>query len=430
MKIRLVLSLLASVAALSVSAGPWSLDSCINYAIEHNINVRSRALDRVGGELDITESKDRFLPQLQASVSQSFDFGRGLTSENTYANRNTSNFGWNVGLSLPLFQGLSDVRRLAYSKANLRALVEQCEASKDDVTLNVISQYLQVLYTAELHQVALEQLHISEVEMERRKTLLEAGKIAELDLTQAEAQVAQDKVSAITTDNDHTLALVDLAQLLELPSVEGFEVMPLADNAMPLLSADEVYRAALESNHGVLAARYSEVAADKNVSVAQSGYLPTLSFNAGIGSSYYHLSGFENAPFHRQMRDNFSKSIGFSLNIPIFDAFSTRNSVRRAKVQRLSAQLQRENVELTLYKTIQQAYYQAVAAEKKLGASEIACAATKDALDAMREKYNYGRANATEFEQAKTDYIKACSDALQSKYEHLLRLRILNFYAR
>lgn len=335
-----------------------------------------------------------------------------------------------MGLSLPLFQGLSDVRRLAYSKANLRALVEQCEAAKDDVTLNVISQYLQVLYTAELHQVALEQLHISEVEMERRKTLLEAGKIAELDLTQAEAQVAQDKVSAITTDNDHTLALVDLAQLLELPSAEGFDVMPLADNAMPLLSADEVYRVALESNHGVLAARYSEVAADKNVSVVQSGYLPTLSFNAGIGSSYYHLSGFENAPFHRQMRDNFSKSIGFSLNIPIFDAFSTRNSVRRAKVQRLSAQLQRENVELALYKTIQQAYYQAVAAEKKLGASEIACAATKDALDAMREKYNYGRANATEFEQAKTDYIKACSDALQSKYEHLLRLRILNFYAR
>ena len=430
MKIRLVLSLLASVAALSVSAGPWSLDSCINYAIEHNINVRSRALDRVGGELDITESKDRFLPQLQASASQSFDFGRGLTSENTYANRNTSNFGWNVGLSLPLFQGLSDVRRLAYSKANLRALVEQCEAAKDDVTLNVISQYLQVLYTAELHQVALEQLHISEVEMERRKTLLEAGKIAELDLTQAEAQVAQDKVLAITTDNDHTLALVDLAQLLELPSAEGFDVMPLADNAMPLLSADEVYRVALESNHGVLAARYSEVAADKNVSVVQSGYLPTLSFNAGIGSSYYHLSGFENAPFHRQMRDNFSKSIGFSLNIPIFDAFSTRNSVRRAKVQRLSAQLQRENVELALYKTIQQAYYQAVAAEKKLGASEIACAATKDALDAMREKYNYGRANATEFEQAKTNYIKACSDALQSKYEHLLRLRILNFYAR
>lgn len=423
-----VLALICGGAAQA--AEPWSLDSCINYAIEHNINVKSRALDVASGELGVTEAKDGFLPTLQAGANQSFDFGRGLTSDNTYANRNTSSFGWNVGLSLPLFQGLQNVRRLAYSKANLRALVEQSEAAKDDVTLNVISQYLQVLYTDELHQVALEQEHISQVEYDRRKVLLEAGKIAELDLTQAESQLAQDKVTAITTANDHTLALVDLAQLLELSSVEGFSIQPLADEQLGLLTADEVYRQALQTNHSVLAARLNEDAADKNISLAKSGWLPTLSFTAGLGSSYYHLAGFESAPFHRQMRDNFSKSIGFSLSIPIFDRFSTRNSVRRAKIQKLNAQLQRENVELTMYKTIQQAYYQAVAAEKRLSASETACAATKAALDAMQEKYNYGKANATEFEQAKTDYIRTCSEALQAKYEHLLRLRILHFYAQ
>lgn len=166
------------------------------------------------------------------------------------------------------------------------------------------------------------------------------------------------------------------------------------------------------------------------MSLAKSGWLPTLSLSAGIGSSYYHLSGADNMPFHRQMRDNFSKSIGFSLSIPLFDRFSTRNSVRRAKIQRLNAQLQRENVELSMYKTIQQAYYQAVAAEKKLSASETATAATKAALEAMQEKYNFGKANATEVEQAKTDYIRSRSEALQAKYEHLLRLRILHFYAR
>ena len=412
------------------AAQPWSLDSCINYAIEHNINVKTRALEVTSGELSVTEAKDGFLPTLQAGANQSFDFGRGLTSDNTYANRNTSSFGWNVNLSLPLFQGLQNVRRLAYSKANLRALVEQSEAAKDDVTLNVISQYLQVLYTSELHQVALEQEHISQVEYERRKVLLEAGKIAELDLTQAESQLAQDKVTAITTANDHTLALVDLAQLLELPTVEGFDIQPLTDENLGLMSADEVYRQALQTNHSVLAARLNEQAADKNISLAKSGWLPTLSFSAGLGSSYYHLSGYESAPFHRQMRDNFSKSVGFSLSIPIFDRFSTRNSVRRAKIQKLNAQLQRENVELTMYKTIQQAYYQAVAAEKRMAASETACAATKSALEATQEKYNYGKANSTEFEQAKTDYIRACSEALQAKYEHLLRLRILHFYGR
>lgn len=410
-------------------AGPWSLDSCINYAIEHNINVRTRALERVNAGLEITEAKDRFLPQLSAGVSQSFAFGRGLTSENTYANRNTSNFGWSVNFSLPIFQGLSAVRRLDYAKANLRAVLEEYESAKDNITVNVIAQYLQALYTAEMQNVAKEQLHISQVELERRKTLLDAGKIAELDLTQAQAQVAQDELAVVTAANDHTLALVDLAQLLELPSVDGFEIMPLDNESMPLMNAEDVYRYALTANHSILAARYAEKAADKNISLAKSGYIPTLSFNAGLNSSYYHLSGFENAPFHRQMRDNFSKSLGFSLSIPIFDAFSTRNSVRRAKVQKLNASLQRENAELTMYKTIQQAYYQAVAAEKKLDASEVACKASKAALDAMSEKYNYGRANATEFEQAKTDYIKACSDAVQAKYEQLLRLRILHFYA-
>lgn len=426
----IVLPMVLAGAVGADAAQPWSLDSCINYAIEHNINIKSRALEVADAELSVTEAKDGFLPTLQAGANQSFDFGRGLTSDNTYANRNTSSFGWNVGLSLPLFQGLQNVRRLAYSKANLRAMVEQSEAAKDDVTLNVISQYLQVLYTAELHTVALEQQHISEVELERRKVLLEAGKIAELDLTQAESQLAQDKVTAITTANDHTLALVDLAQLLELPTAEGFEVQPLSDEHLGLMSADEVYRQALESNHSILAARLREQAADKNVTLAKSGWLPTLSLSAGIGSSYYHLSGARNMPFHRQMRDNFSKSIGLSLSIPIFDRFSTRNSVRRAKIQRLNAQLQRENVELTMYKTIQQAYYQAVAAEKKLVASEVASNSTLAALNAMQEKYNYGKANSTEFEQAKTDYIRSRSEALQAKYEHLLRLRILHFYAR
>lgn len=115
---------LSAIIPTETSARIWSLDSCINYAISHNINVRTRALDRMSAELDVTEAKDRFLPELNAGVSQSFNFGRGLTSENTYANRNTSQFGWNVGVSVPLFQGLSAVRRLNYSRANLLAITE------------------------------------------------------------------------------------------------------------------------------------------------------------------------------------------------------------------------------------------------------------------------------------------------------------------
>lgn len=426
----LLLAGAAALSGLTAGAAEWSLDSCISYAISHNINVRAKALDAASARLDITEAKDRFLPQLEAGASQTFNFGRGLTSENTYADRNTKQFGWNVGLSLPLFQGLSAKRQLDYAKANMNAVLESAEAAKDDVTLRVISQYLQALYTAELHEVALEQVRISEVELQRRETLLEAGKIPELDLTQARSQLAQDRLTAVTTDNDHRMALVDLARLLQLPDVENFEIAPLSDADILIPDASTVYSNAVENNHAVKAAGLSIKAAEKSISLARSGYLPRLSFNAGLGSSYYNISGISNAPFHRQMRDNFNKSIGFSLSVPIFDAFTTRNSVRKAEIRRLNAELQLEDTRTSLYNDIRQAYWQAKAALAKKSAAITAREAAREALAAMEEKYNYGRANATEFEEAKSTYIKASSEALQAKYEALLRMRILDFYNR
>lgn len=416
------------IASSSVAASPWSLDSCIEYALEHNITVKSRELEIKSGELDVTAARDRHLPNVSAYASQSFSFGRGLTSDNTYTNRNTSNFGWGVNMSLPLFQGLSAVRQTEYAKANLRAIVEDLEAAKDDITLNVISAYLQVLYSGEMCRIAEEQLRLSKVEETRREQLLEAGKIPELDLTEARSQVAQSELSLVNSRNDRTLALLDLAQLLELPDIEGFDITEIADDGRTLYNPDDVYARALESNHSILASRRRIEAADRNISLARSSYLPTLSFNAGIGSNYYTVSGINSESFGRQMDHNFNKSLGFSLSVPIFDAFSSRNSVRRAKIQHINARLQYENAQLGLYKSIQQAYYQAKGASEKLNAAEISAAATREAFDAMQQKYEFGRANSTEYEQARSNYVRATVEAAQAKYESILRRRILAFY--
>ncbi len=412
------------------AAEKWSLDSCINYAISHNISVRNAMVDRSSAELGVTEAKDAFLPQAQAQASQSFNFGRGLTAENTYANRNTSQTGWSVGVSLPLFQGLSAVRQLDYSRAYLKTVAEQVEATKDNVELQVIVQYLQVLYSGELEDVASEQKRLSEVQLERSRILVEEGKLPELELTQAEAQVAKDNLSVVNARNDRMLALLDLSQLLQLPSSDGFDVRPLPEERLRTLSSEEVYTSALQSNHGVLAARYETEAADRNIRLAKTGYLPRLSFNAGIGSSYYYLNGFENAPFHRQMRDNFNTSVGFTLSIPLFDAFATRNRVRRAEVSMTTARLRQEDVCSNLYKSIQQAHLQAVAAESKLEAAIVAEDATKAAFEAMEVKFEFGRANSTELEQTRAEYIKSRISTVQSRYELILRRRILEFYNR
>lgn len=428
MKAKNTIAVICLALSTVASAENWTLDKCITYALDNNLTVKSRKIEIQSGELDVTAAKDRHLPQLSAGASQSFSFGRGLTSENTYTNRNTSNFGWSVNMSLPLFQGLSAVRQTKYAKANLRALVEEFEASKDDITLNVISAYLQVLYAGEMCNVAEEQLRLSLVEQTRREELLKAGKIPELDLTEARSQVAQSQVSVINAQNDRILALVDLAQLLELPDIEGFDIEPIEEDGLGIYSAEEVYKRALDANHSILASRRRIEAADRNISLARSSYLPTLSLNAGLGSNYYTVSGINSESFGQQMRNNFNKSLGFSLSIPIFDAFSSRNAVRRAKIQKLNAELQYENTERTLYKNIQQAYYQAHGAEEKHSAALISEAATREAFEAMQQKYDFGRANSTEYEQAKSNYVRAMSEAVQAKYESILRRRILAFY--
>ena len=423
------------VAALLAVSGAsfakvWTLDDCIGYAVENNVQVKNAALQELSGEYDVTEAKDKFLPNVSANASQTFNFGRGLTSENTYADRNTSNFQWGVGAQLPLFQGLEASRQLKYARVNLRTLALRTEAARENITLNVISQYLQALYCRELLATANEQVRLSEYELNRQEALAEAGKIAEVNVLQAKSQVAQDRLQVTNAQNDYTLALLDLAQLIQLSDLEGFDIAPLDDTLPIVPSVDSVYADAVMSNSGLLAAQNSVTAAQAQESVARTGYIPRLSFNAGIGSSYYHIGGFDNASFSRQMRDNYSTYFGFSLQIPIFDAFSTRNRVRKAKVQTLTAKLQLQDTETQLYKDIQQAYYRAVAAHNKFQTGVTSEDLAREAFEAMKEKYEMGRATPQEFEQSKTTYLKSTIERIQANYEYILRCRILNFYSR
>ncbi|MCM1522769.1 MAG: TolC family protein [Muribaculaceae bacterium] len=433
MRTRIITFLCLSSLFLTLhGANLWSLDSCINYAMEHNLTVRSAMLDNMTSSLAVTEAKDRFLPSLSASASQNWDFGRSLTSENTYANRNTAVTGLNLQLSLPLFQGLSAVRQLRQSRSALKASGLQAEATRDEVTLMVMSYYLQALYNRELLAVSREQLRLSETQLVRQAALFEAGKVPEVDVIQARSQVAAAEVDTVNASNTLTLSLLDLAQALELPDPDGFDVESLDDSetTAPLMPLKEVMTNALEGYSTIRAARAALETADDAISVAKSGYLPQIYFNAGLSDNYYRMSGVSNSPFSRQMRDNFSKNVGFSLRIPIFDAFSTRNSVRRARLNRLSASLEVERRESDLRKAIRQAWTQADGASRKLRASDIATKAALEALDAMTEKYTYGKANATEWEQARTNYITTLSQQVQAKYEAILRTRILNFYNR
>lgn len=425
---RTIIIAVACGLATSMSAETWNLDSCVNYALEHNLTVQASKLQIMDGEMSITEAKDRFLPSASANASQSFNFGRGLTASNTYADRNTSSFSWGASMNVPLFQGLSEYRQLKVAKSSLQQLLYEHEATKDNITLNVISQYLQVLYAKEVYASSKSQLALTTFEVERQKALVEAGKVPEADLLDAEAQMAQDKLQLVTSENDIKVALVELANLLQLPSAEGLDVAPLDEGEPIIPTAEAVYDAALRHNNSILAAKQSINVADKRISLAKTGYMPTLGFGAGLGSSYYTVSGMPSESFSQQMSHNFSTYIGFTLSVPLFDAFNTRNNVKRAKLQKLTAELNFDQRTTELYKTIQLAYYQAKGARDRYFASQETLEKTSVSFNATQEKYNLGRATPTEFEQAKNNLYRTQISSIQAHYEYLLRHRILMFY--
>lgn len=410
--------------------GAWSLDSCINYAISQNLTVKERMINKMQGDLAIDEARSGFYPSVYASANESLSFGRGLTSENTYANRNTTNFQWGLNAQMPVFDGLRSWRQLKYEKTNLNTLLYQVEAAKDDVTLNVITAYLQVLYAYEVLLTAQNQVELAAYEVERQQALADAGKIAEIDLLEAKSQLAQDQLQVVTSINDYTTAVLDLAQLLQLPSIDGFSV-EILDNAetLPIIPMpEEVYRLALLNNYNIKASQNAILAADKNVLVAKSGWFPSISLNGGIGSSFYTVSGFDSDSFGRQMRENFSKMIGVSLSVPIFDGMSTSNNVRRARLQTTLAKLQLDQAETELYRTIQTAYYQATGARESYKTAVETEKIAQEAFNAMQEKYNIGRATPQEFEQSKTTLLGMTLQRIRSRYECLLRYRVLKFY--
>ena len=425
---RTIIIAAACGLATSMSAETWNLDSCVSYALEHNLTVQASKLQIMDGEMSITEAKDRFLPSASANASQSFNFGRGLTASNTYADRNTSSFSWGASMNVPLFQGLSEYRQLKVAKSSLQQLLYEHEATKDNLTLNVISQYLQVLYAKEVYASSKSQLALTTFEVERQKALVEAGKVPEADLLDAEAQMAQDKLQLVTSENDIKVALVELANLLQLPSAEGLDVAPLDEGEPIIPTAEAVYDAALRHNNSILAAKQSINVADKRISLAKTGYMPTLGFGAGLGSSYYTVSGMPSESFSQQMNHNFSTYIGFTLSVPLFDAFNTRNNVKRAKLQKLTAELNFDQRTTELYKTIQLAYYQAKGARDRYFASQETLEKTSVSFNATQEKYNLGRATPTEFEQAKNNLYRTQISSIQAHYEYLLRHRILMFY--
>ena len=408
----------------------WDLQRCITHAIEHNLSIKQKEAARNQSEVELNTAQWSRMPNLNGNIGQSFNFGRALQADNTYGNRNTRNTNFSLGTNIPLFTGMQIPNNIALSKLNLKAATEDLAKAKEDISIQVASYFLQVLFNEELTKIARNQVALSQEQLDRKIAFFRNGKASEAEVLEAKSRLAQDQLSLVQAENNHQLALLDLSQLLELPSPEGFQInVPDIDNfSVHLTLPEEVYAQAMMNKPAIKAAQYRLQGAEKSIKMAQSGYYPQLSFGAGIGTNYYHLSGIENAPFSTQWDQNMNKYLQFSLSIPIFNRFQTRNRVKSARIQHTALSWQLEESKKALYKEIQQAYYNALAAESKYKSSQSASESAEASFRLMSEKYANGKASATEYNEMRTAWMKALSDGVQAKYEFMYRSKILDFY--
>ena len=409
----------------------WTLRQCADYAIEHNISIKQQDNQCKQRELQLSTAKNSRLPDLSASASESFSFGRGLTLDNTYTNRSTTSTSFSLGTTVPLFTGFQIPNQIKLNQLNLEAATKDLEKAKNDIRMQVAQAYVQILYNMEIADVAHRQIAIDSAQVARLEAFVQNGKASHAELSQQQSTLAQARLTATQADNNLQLAILALTQLLELPSPEGFSIVrPATTPAASAvgLSPDAIYMEALTLKPEVQAEQLRLTASERNIDIAKAGNYPTLNLSAGLQSNYYKTNGMQAESFASQMKNNFSQYIGLNLSVPIFNRFQTRNSIRSARIDRENQLLQVENVKKALYKEIQQVYYNAVAADSKYHSSEAAAQSSKDAFALMQAKYENGKANITEFNEAKNNYLKAESDLVQSRYENLYQITLLNFY--
>ena len=411
----------------------WSLRHCIDHALEHSISVKQQAVTVQKQEVQLSTARNSRLPNLEASISENMSFGRGKDEMGTYINRNTTATDFSLSTSVPLLTGFQIPNTIKMRRLNLEAATATLEKAKNDIRVQVAQAYTQVLYDMEISGVAHRQVAIDSLQVRRVEGLFNNGKASGAELSQQRSSLAQSRLTATQADNRLQLAVLALTQLLELPSPDGFEVqLPSegveAEMTADIPSPDLIYAEALNFRPEVRADQQSLLAADYSIKIARAGYYPKLTFRAGLGTSYNHVSGYELDSFGRQLKNNFNQNLALSLSVPIFNRFQTRNDIRSARHDKELQSLKLENTKKSLYKEIQQAYYNTLGAQSKYTSCQVAVTSSADAFRLMQAKYENGKATMTEFNEAKNNYLKAESECVQARYECLYQHALIRFY--
>lgn len=423
----------------------WSLEECIRYAIENNIQIKQQVIQTQYDKNALDLAKMKLLPTVNGQSNYSFSFNRTLDqTTNVYRDQSGQNAQLYLGGNMPLFTGLQNLYSIKSSQYQLLASEQDLLTIKDNIALSVALGYLQILLNKELVAATDEQLRITLQQIEKTKKLVEAGSAARGNLLQIEAQAAQEEVQLINLKNQLEISYLNLTQLLELKTPEGFEVtvpeIGVDSNSVITGNIDDIYQLALGTRPEVKSSELKLSASEFNLKNARGGRYPSLSLSHSYSTQYSNLRQkvlgvdpvngitYGDYPFNEQFKDFKNYVLGFNLRIPILNGWQVNKNVSNSKLALENSNYTLEATKKQLYKNIQQAYTDATASLKKYNASTKAVASTEESFRYSEQKFNVGLVTPVDYNASKTQLLKAQSDLAQSKYEYIFKTKVLDFY--
>lgn len=429
---------------LTLNAGAqqvWTLEQCVNHAITNNLQLKQQMLLVESAKADLLQSKLDLLPGISGNASHAYNYGQTI---DRYTNRfatsrvQSNNFYLQGGVTL--FNGFQKLNGIKQNQLNLMASQQDADKYMNDMSINIATFYLQVLFYKELVQIRTNQLEITSQQVERMKKLVNAGTMAPGDSYTIEAQYAVEESSLIDAENNLEVSLLTLSQLLDLPSAEGFdiEVPALTIEGDPKLvgNPDQIFLYAQANMPEIKASEYRMQSSERQLARAKGNYYPSLSLSGSWGTGYSGASQYldstdfslKTTPWDDQIRDNNNQTIGLYLTIPILNGWQSRTMVSKAKISLDNSKLDYELQKMMLRKTIQQAWADARASLKQYHASEKKVNATRESFRYAEQKFDVGIMNSVDYNNAKKDLSNAESEQIQSKFDFIFKTTVLDFY--
>ncbi|HSO85330.1 MAG TPA: TolC family protein [Draconibacterium sp.] len=413
----------------------WSLQKCIDYALENNIQIKQQELNTNYYENQVSQAKSNRLPNLNAQIGNDNSFGRSLTYLNTYKNVNSSSVTGGVGTNFTIFNGFQLSNTIDKQELDLQATLKDLQKAKDDILLSIARSYLEILFAEEIVLVDSAQLEVTQQQIDRTQQLVDAGSLAKGSLLEIQAQLAREELQLVNDKNVVQLAYLALFQFLELPIAESFTiekpVLPEIKANLSMANSIDVFNNAMNARPEIQAAQLRVKSAEKDLEIAKGNHYPSLTFNANYynlyNNKYTDING-EDILFKDQLKNNGRSSLGLTLGIPIFNRFQVKNGISNAELQISDYQFRLQTASNVLRKDIEQAYTNALASLNRYISTEKAVESMQEAFRYVEEKFNVGMVNSVDYNLQKNQLTAAQSQLLQAKYEYIFRTKILDFY--